>query len=93
MIARYNDERDDRNDDPIDFEPTAYMPTVAGKRASRDVLHPATADPVDEATHRQPNLAYSLLALVIGLLAMLLCTAMVLLVSYKVGCRALVIPP
>ncbi len=77
MIARFNDDRDNQNADSIDFEPSAYMPSSRGDRSS------AASSPSDTGANRQPNIAYSLLALVIGVLAMLLCTAVVIAVAYK----------
>ena len=81
MIARYNDGREDNNADAIDFEPSAYIPSSAAQRANRASTDPAASE--DSAAKHQPNLAYSLLALVIGLVAVLVCTAAVLAAAYK----------
>ncbi len=90
MIARYDDEGDGENTSRIDFEPSAYMPTTSARQSKVTVISSSAADDTQTALEtpptvaiHQPNIGYSVLALVIGLVAMLLCTAAVLAVAYK----------
>ena len=81
MIVRSSKDDDGVVND-IDFEPGRYIPGhVAAAVDDGDAGDGAAGAPLPEP--RQPHLGYGLLALTIGLLAMLICTFAVLGVAYR----------